>query len=259
MCRLPALAPLSFASGAKAGKLGHRLVGIDADLGQFGQQSSHRTVGEALGAQCRVEARPERIIVDQPGDLRLQGARLSLEQCDDLVDAGHHLGVHRAAASLLLHDKIVGDLAQPRHQRGQALLACRRRFGRPEVFGDRETGDDARIEPVGLLQDAHGFGIAPHASRIGQAARNAVPPQQQEGEAFVAAGCLMATSCTPWRRQNAVSAAIPAASLSKLSKTPDGTTWASSRRLETSTPQMISVTVTCLVRTIGFKRLFGRA
>lgn len=52
---------------------------------------------------------------------------------------------------------------------------------------------------------------------------------------------------------------MPAASLPKRPHAPLGSTRASSQSFEISIPQMVLFTVTCLVRTIGAKRLFGRA
>ena len=49
-------------------------------------------------------------------------AGLALEQADHLVEAGDHLGVHRAAAPLLVDREVVGDLPQPRHQGLEPLL-----------------------------------------------------------------------------------------------------------------------------------------
>src|SRR5665213_606898 len=58
----------------------------------------------------------------------------------------------------------------------------------------------------------------------------------------------MTTSNAPCLRQNAASALTPSASLSNVPKGPSGPIRASSFFDATSTPQMILVTVTCLVR-----------
>lgn len=53
--------------------------------------------------------------------------------------------------------------------------------------------------------------------------------------------------------------AMPATSLAKRPVVPIGSIWASSQSFEISIPQRVLFTVTCLVRAIGAKRLFGRA
>src|SRR5882757_3273078 len=69
----------------------------------------------------------------------------------------------------------------------------------------------------------------------------------------------MATNATPWCRQNEASSAMPAAVLLKQAAAPSWPILASRKREQTSTPQMILVTVTYLVRAIDVGRLFGRA
>ncbi len=60
-------------------------------------------------------------------------------------------------------------------------------------------------------------------------------------------------------RQNTAGAAIPAVVFLKLPEIEPGSMQTSSVAFETSTPQMIFITVTCLVRTIVIHRLFGCA
>jgi hypothetical protein len=57
----------------------------------------------------------------------------------------------------------------------------------------------------------------------------------------------------------AANAAIPDAPFLKLPRTEPGSTQASRRAFEISTPQIIFITVTGLVRAIVIQRLFGRA
>jgi len=86
----------------QAGELGHGLIGVDAELGQFGEQPRDGAIGQALDAQGRIQPGPQRIVVDERTDLVLQGACLALEQGNDLVDAGRGLIVDAGAAPLLL-------------------------------------------------------------------------------------------------------------------------------------------------------------
>ena len=59
------------------------------------------------------------------------------------------------------------------------------------------------------------------------------------------------TSVTACSRQNLDSSAMPAASLSKLANRRPGSMQTSSLAFETSTPQIVFFTVTCLVHAIG--------
>jgi hypothetical protein len=61
----------------------------------------------------------------------------------------------------------------------------------------------------------------------------------------------MTTSSTACKRQNSASSAMPAASLSKLAGRLPGSMQTSSLFFETSTPQIVRITVTCLVRAIA--------
>src|SRR6186713_3139786 len=61
----------------------------------------------------------------------------------------------------------------------------------------------------------------------------------------------MTTSFTACLRQNAANFAMPAVSLSKLANRCPGSMQTSSLAFETSTPQIVFFTVTCLVHAIG--------
>src|SRR5581483_4605542 len=172
----------------QANKLDRRLDGIDADLGQLAQEPSHCAIGEPLGTQCGIKARPQRIVIDHRGDLSFQCSGLTLEQRDHLVDAVDHLLTCRTAEPLLLNSEIVGDLSQPCDQRVEPQLCGAWRVRRLQLLGDRKAGDDGGIESVGLFQDTHRLGVAPHALGVGQAAGNADFPQRQEGHPLKATG-----------------------------------------------------------------------
>ena len=105
------------------------------------------------------------------------------------VDAGHHLGVHRAAAPLLLHDNLVSDLAQPRHQRIQVLLAppAARRALRSLAIAKRAM---MRASSRSASSPETPWPRRKAARSYGQAARDPGFPQQQEGGSLVPAGRL---------------------------------------------------------------------
>ena len=89
--------------GGEPGELGDGLVGDEADLRHLRHQHGDGAAGDALDrAQGGVEARPQRIVVDQRGDLAGQAAFLALEQHDDLIDAGERLGVAGRSPALLV-------------------------------------------------------------------------------------------------------------------------------------------------------------
>lgn len=176
----------------KACEFGDGLVGVGADLGQIGHQPGDGAAGDALHrAPCLCELRPQGIVVDHRGDLTFERAGLAPEQGDDLVDAGQNLGIAgQAGAALFLDGEIVGDLPEPCHQGFKALLTGSGQRRRPQILGFREAGDDAGIEPVGLLQHSHRLGIMAYAARIGHGAGHARFPQQQKRSAFVTAARL---------------------------------------------------------------------
>src|ERR1700721_2801791 len=69
----------------------------------------------------------------------------------------------------------------------------------------------------------------------------------------------MAPSSTPWLRQNAASSAMPSRVLAKVAAAPSCPMQATTDALAISTPQMVLVTVTCLVCAIDVWRLSGGA
>ena len=70
-----------------------------------------------------VEASPQRIVVDQRGDLALEAALLALEQDDDLVEAGERSRRRLAAVLRCLLMVSRRHLREPGNQSLEPLLA----------------------------------------------------------------------------------------------------------------------------------------
>ena len=201
----------------------------------------------------------KRIVVDQRGDLALEAALLALEQDDDLIEAGDGLGVGCGGPALLVDGEVARHLGKPGNQSLEPLLGGARRRRRADPLDLGVMGDDAGIDVVGLLQEAHRLGKAAHVARIDQGAGLTLLPQQQEGQPLVAATRLHDDQLDAMVTTEGVEFGDTRRVVAEAPDAPAGPTWASSQAFETSTPQMIVFTVTCLVRAIGTKRLFGRA
>jgi hypothetical protein len=88
---------------------------------------------------------------------------------------------------LLVDRKVVGDLPEPCYQGFQALLGPARQRRRRQVLGVGDAGNDERIDPVGLLQNAYRLSIAADVAGIGQRAADAFLSQIDERPSFVTA------------------------------------------------------------------------
>ena len=94
--------------GAEADELADGVLGKAADLGHFGQQAGDGALGDALDLVERpIEAGPEGIVVDEPGDPAFEVAALGVEQPNDLLEAFDRLGVGGGALAPAIGDEVV--------------------------------------------------------------------------------------------------------------------------------------------------------
>ena len=155
-------------SGVLAGVVGERgqaaklcdlLAGDGPDLRQLGHQQRHGAIGDPLGpTEGAVELAPERVGLEQLGDLALQAPDLGGHDMQDLGEGGQHSGVADQAPWGRCGYWQSGELAQPDDQGGQPFLLGRGRRLGLDTPGVGVPSDHPGIDPVGLLQVAHRIG-----------------------------------------------------------------------------------------------------
>jgi protein ImuB len=193
----------------EAGELGGGFVREGADFGQLGEEPGDGSIGHAFdGAEGGIELSPQRITVDQLRNLRCQAAELLADELQELIERATHLGVGHQTALVRLGGAQLGELARPGDQRGEPLLGVRGRGLRHDVFDVGKPGDDPGIDPIGLLQDAHGLGKAADRPRVDDCCRHTLGPQQAKGQFLVPARRLhrdkrdLVFSAEPGQRDN---------------------------------------------------------
>ena len=93
------------------GELGDGLARQRADLGQLGHQPGDGPGGDALDlAEGSAQPLPERVVIDEPGDLAFQLAALALQKGDRRIQADQGLRIAGGAPALLVDGGIGGQL-----------------------------------------------------------------------------------------------------------------------------------------------------
>jgi hypothetical protein len=68
----------------EASEFGDGLVRERADFGHLGHHAGHGAVGNAFdGAEGEIEFAPQRVLLEEPGDLLLEGADLLLDHVQE--------------------------------------------------------------------------------------------------------------------------------------------------------------------------------
>jgi hypothetical protein len=176
---------------AKARQLGDGLARELSDLGHLGHQARDGAVGDALDRpEGLVQGLPQRVLVEEAGDGGFELADLALRQGHEGVDAGEHVRLPHQTALVGLGRLQGRDLAEPSDQGLQFLLGGAGRGLADQVLDLAVSGDDARVDPVGLFQQAQALGQPSHRARIDDGAGHALGPQQAEGQLLISAARL---------------------------------------------------------------------
>jgi hypothetical protein len=139
----------------EADEFGDGLVGDGGYRWELGEDDGDSAVGDAFGgAEAAVECDPERVGLDQRGDLAGEHLGLADEEGDGLTQARPCLFVAGGVEALFLDGEIGGDLPQPRRERVSFMLVGRRR--RDCWCGSRPLWRECNAAPLCAFSGALG-------------------------------------------------------------------------------------------------------
>ena len=253
--RLPWCLPESSRQRRHSGQLGDGLVGQRADLRHLGHDAGHGAIGHALdGAERLIQFAPQRVGLAISVAMRCSRSRIwPATKASSLVNEACTAAIGDQALLVQLRGADLGELTQTRDQGAQLLLAFRSQAQGRDLLhlgipGDHAGIDGDRSFPAGPCsaanwRTARGLsmataqaGFATAAQRPAARSRRWLPwPPVRPG----ARGRRQpARRCLPrgWRND----AAAPSRPMRACRESVEAT----------STPQMIRVTVTCLVCSI---------